>query len=333
MAGNTSLTRTYNRIFTIMRDEAIEPYLFDNISSRTSLLYCLKEKGAIKKIGGAPHLRFNILKELPTTEGYTDLDAITPVRADPATSAIYDWKQLQCPVQVSGLDMIKTGDDAAPDLLEMFIQAAEISMRDAIGGSSVGIYSSGADSDTNKITGLQTHFTSSTTTGQVGNISRATLTAWRHQSANVSSAFDTNGLIRMRTLYRQCSRADETPDIVVLNGSTWDNFNRELTSTFHVNLPLADVGAGSKGMLDAGFPNLRWFGALLFHDDGVPDNAGYFINSDYVQLYVREGRDAEISDFIKSSDRDDLAAFVFWAGNLINKNLARGGVLLNGDTY
>lgn len=333
MAGNTSLTRVYNRIFTIMRDEAIEPYLFDNISSRTALLYCLKEKGAIKKVGGMPHLRFNILKELPTTEGYTDLDTITPVRADPATSAIYDWKQLQCPVQVSGLDMIKTGDDAAPDLLEMFIQAAEISMRDAIGGSSVGIYSSGADSDTNKITGLQTHFPSTTTTGILGNINRATLTAWRHQSANVSSAFDTNGLIRMRTLYRQCSRADETPDITVLNGSTWDNFNRELTSTFHVNLPLADVGAGSKGMLDAGFPNIRWYGSLLFHDDGVPENAGYMFNSDYVQLYVREGRDAEISDFIKSADKDDLAAFVFWAGNLINKNLARGGVLLNGDTY
>jgi hypothetical protein len=333
MAGNTSLTRQYNRIFTIMRDEAIEPFLFDNISSRTALLYALKEKGAIKKVGGTPHLRFNILKELPTTEGYSDLEPITPVRADPATSAIYDWKQLQCPVQVSGLDMIKTGEGAEPDLLEMFIQAAEISMRDAIGGSSIGIFSNGADSDTSKITGLQTHFTSDNTTGSVGNISRASLTAWRHQVANVSSAFDTNGLARMRTLYRQTSRADETPDIVVLNGSTWDNFNRELLSTFQVNLPMSDVGAGSKAMIDAGFPNVRFYGANLFHDDGCPANLGYFINSDYVQLYVREGRDAEISDFIKSSTKDDLVAFVFWAGNLINKNLARGGVLLNSDTY
>lgn len=333
MAGNTSLTRTYNRIFTIMRDEAIEPYLFDNISSRTALLYCLKEKGAIKKVGGSPHLRFNILKELPTTAGYTDLDTITPVRADPMTSAIFDWKQLQCPVQVSGLDMIRTGAGAEPDLLEAFIQAAEISMRDAIGGSSVGIFSDGADTDTNEITGLQTHFTSDNTTGQVGNISRASLTAWRHQTENVSSAFDNNGLIRMRTLYRECSRADETPDIIVLNGSTWDNFNRELTSTFQVQLPLADISAGSKAMIDAGFPNIRYMGALLFHDDGCPANVGYFINSDYVQLYVREGRDAEISDFIKSTTKDDLVAFVFWAGNLVNKNLARGGVLLNGDTY
>lgn len=333
MAGNLSLTRVYNRIFTIMRDEAIEPYLFDNISSRTALLYCLKEKGAIKKVGGSPHLRFNILKELPTTEGYTDLDAITPVRADPATSAIYDWKQLQCPVQVSGLDMIRTGDDAAPDLLEMFIQAAEISMRDAIGGSSIGIFSDGADTDKGKITGLQTHFSTSTTTGSVGLLNRATTTAWRHQLANVSSAFDTNGLIRMRTLYRQCSRADETPDIFVVNGSTWDNFNRELTTTFQTNMPLADVGAGSKAMLDAGFPNIRWYGANLFHDDGVPANTGYLFNSDYVQLYVREGRDAEISDFIKSNDKDDLVAFIFWAGNLINKNLARGGLLQNADTY
>lgn len=91
MAGNLSLTRTYNRIFTIMRDEALEPYLWDNVSARTPYLYCMKAKGAIKEVGGTPNLRYKILKELPTTEGYTDDGVLTPVRADPWTSAVFEY--------------------------------------------------------------------------------------------------------------------------------------------------------------------------------------------------------------------------------------------------
>lgn len=332
MAGNVSLTRTYDRIFSIMRDE-VGPVLFDNVSSRTKLLYRMKDIGAIVKTGGQPHLRFNILKELPTAEGYSDLDVLTPVRADPVTSAVFEWKQVQCPIQISGRDIIRTGDNAVADLLEMMIQVAEISMRDGLGGSAIGIFSNADETDLRRITGLANHFASSTTTGTVGNLSRATLAVWRHQSANISSAFDTNGLNKIRTLYRQCSRFDESPDTIVVTGSTLDNFERELTSTFQVNLPL-DIGPGDQKMIDAGFANIRYKGALLFDDDGCPANVGYFLNlRKYIRLFVREGRDAEIGDFIKSREYDDLVSYVLWAGNLINTNLARGGILLNGDTY
>lgn len=333
MAGNISVTRTYDRIFSIVRDE-VEPILFDNISARTALLFRLKDMGAIQRVGGRPHLRFNILKELPTTEGYSDLDVITPVRADPVTSAIYEWKTLNCPVQVSGLDMIKTGDAGIIDLLELFIQAAEISMRNAIGGSSIGIFSNAGEGNVRAITGLQNHFDTSTTSGSVGNISRATTTAWRHQLRNVSDDFSVNGLIRMRQLYDDCSRFDETPDTIVLTAATKQNFERDITSTFQINLPIMDIGPGDQRMIDAGFGNIRYKGALVFHDDGTPADRGYFLNiAKYLRLIVREGRDAEIGDFIKSRDRDDLVTFVLWAGNLVNTNLARGGLLQSGDTY
>jgi hypothetical protein len=332
MAGNLSVTREYQRIFSIVADEA-EPVLFDNVSSRTALLYRAKDMGAIIKTGGKPHLRFNILKELPTALGYTDLDTLTPVRGDPVTSAIFEWKQVAVPVQVSGLDMIKTPEGNAIDLVEMFLQSAEIAMRDSIGGSSLGIFSSAAEDDLRKITGLQNMLTSSTTTGTVGNLSRATLSTWRHQSANVSSDFSANGLARFRTLYRQCSRFDETPDTIVLTGSAMDNFESALTGSFVVNLPLIGVGAGDEKMIDAGFGNIRYKGALVFADDGCPANYGYFLNmSKYYRLFVREGRDAEIGDFVKSQNRDDLVTYVLWAGNAVMTNLGRNGVLLNGDT-
>ena len=331
MAGNLSLTRVYNRIFTIMRDEALEPYLWDNVSARTAYLYCMKAKGAIKEVGGKEHLSFKILKELPTTQGYTDDGVLTPVRADPYTRVVYEWKQLACPVMVTGLDMIKTGEGAEPDLLEAFIEAAEISMRDAIGGSTNGVFSDGDETVLDEITGLQNILGTSTTTGTVGQLSRATLSVWRHQSANVSSAFDTNGLNRMSTLYRQCTRADESPDIFTVNGETWDNFLRETTRTFEVHLPF--MGKPDEMMVEAGFPNVRFFGALLFPDDGVPANVGYLINSKYINIIVREGRNAELGDFVKSQSKDDLVSYVLWAGNQVCKGLRYNGILQNADTY
>ncbi len=332
MAGELSLTRTYGRIFSIVRDE-VEPVLFDNVSARTALLFRLKEMGAIVEVGGRPHLRFSIIKELPTTTGYTDLDTITPSRANPFTSAIYEWKQLECPVQISGLDMIKTGESAVVDLLASFIEVAEIALRDGLGGSTVGIFSNATEANLLKVTGLQSMLQTSTTTGLVGQLNRATLSVWRHKSQNVSNLFGTNGLNAMRTLYRQCARFDENIDTIAFNGSYMDNFERALTSTFQVNLPL-DIGPGDKKMIDAGFANIRYKGAIVFPDDGVPANFGYFLNvAKYLRLIVRQGRAAEIGDFVKARDVDDLVTHVLWAGNQVMTNLARHGVLLNGDTY
>ena len=229
--------------------------------------------------------------------------------------------------------MIKTGDNSRPALLSLFIEAAEISMRDSIGGSSVGIYSDAGESDLTKISGLQNMLTSTPTTGTVGQLSRATQSNWRHQTGDALGDFSANGLNTMRTLYRECSRADENVDTIPMNGATMDNYERSLTSTFQVNLPLQPIES-SKRMLDAGFANYTYKGALVFNDDGVPANRAYFLNlAKFTRLIVRSGRNAEIGDFVKSRDKDDLVTFVLWAGNLITTNLGRQGVLLNTDTF
>ena len=87
-------------------------------------------------------------------------------------------------------------------------------------------------------------------------------------------------------------------------------------------------------MAEAGFPNIRYKGALVFDDDACPANSGYFLNvKKYFRLMVREGRDAEIGDFVKSRDYDDLVAFVLWAGNSVFTKLSAHRFLQNGDTY
>lgn len=332
MAGNLSVTREYDRVFSLVQDRLTSRVLFDNVSTRTALLFCMKLKNNMPSVDGRAHLRFSILKELPNTIGYTDNDTLTPERPDAFTSAVYEWKQLATPVNVTGRDMIKTENGAVTDLLTALIQAAESSMRESLGGASVGIFSDAGESELRKFSGLQNHLTTSTTTGTVGNLNRATLSTWQHQSANVSSDFSANGLARFRTLYRNCGRFDENVDIIVLTGATMDNYENALTSTFQVNLPIMGVGSGDERMIDGGFANIRYKNALVFADDGAPANFGYFLNSKYIKLYMRQGRESELGDFVKSRDKDDVVAYVYSAGNLAITNLARQGVLLNGDT-
>jgi len=329
--GNLSLSREYARIFALVTDKLTSNVIFDNVSTRTSLLYAMKALGAIVRVGGQPHLRFTIMKELPTAIGYTDLGVITPSRADPFTSVVYEWKTIGVPFQVSGLDMIKTKDDGIENLLTRMIEAAEAGLREGLGGSTLGLYTNDGETTTTSLTGLQNILSTSTTTGTVGQLSRASQANWRHQSGNVASDFSGNGLSIIRTLYRNCSRHDETPDVLVLTGSAMDNFEAALTNTIQVNLPVSEKGQGDSLMMEAGFWNWRYKGALVFHDDAIPANSGYMLNFKYHKLYVREGRESEVSDLVKSRNYDDLTGWVFFAGNQCNTNLARNGLLQNAD--
>lgn len=327
---NLSLTREYNRIFTIMRDEALESVIWDNASTRTATLFRMKQMGAIIEVGGMPHLRFNILKQLPTAQAYTDLDIITPVRADPWTSIVYEWKQIEVPIQVSGLDVIKTADGDESDLLRGFIEVAEIAMRDTIGGSSIGIFSNIGETSLTGISGFRNILTTTPTTGTCGQLSRVTNTNWRQQTGNISNSFTNNGLNTFRTLYRQCARFDEVVDTIVCSGSMMDNYERALTNSISLNEPRES----DKEILDGGFDNIRYKGAIMFADDGVDTDASYFLNlAKYTRLIVRRGRNAEISDFIKSKDYDDLVSHILWAGELVTTNLARQGIAYNGNTW
>jgi hypothetical protein len=98
MAGNLSVTREYDRVFSLVQDKLSSNVLFDNVSTRTALLFALKLKNAMPIVDGRAHLRFSILKELPNTIGYTDDDTLTPERADAFTSAIYEYCNKLCSI-------------------------------------------------------------------------------------------------------------------------------------------------------------------------------------------------------------------------------------------
>src|SRR3990167_1679509 len=307
--------------------ERVAPFIADNITARIFLLHALAElKGIQQEVMGGLDIRFPILKELATAVDYTDLDTLAPARANPVTTAVYQWKQSAASIRLSGRDMaINMGSDRAiSSVLTIMLQAAEQGLRDRLGGSS-GIFSANTDSATG-VAGLQdllTHASNAQpTTGTVGGLNRATFTTWRNQVVDVANDFSANGYAGLTELWLRAQRGDEVPDILVFSLSSYLNFLRNATSSVQYNLPLTS----NEGMLNVGFSNVNFNGAITGYDDGVAADISYLLNSKYCHWVAHENRNFTLGPSIATDTLDALTWWISWMGNFNVSNMARQGL-------
>ena len=146
---------------------------------------------------------------------------------------------------------------------------------------------------------------------------------------DVANDFSANGYTSMNSLYTLTQRGDETTDIIVLTRLAYLNFINNATGTIRYNVPLTSSVGGN---LDVGFSNITFLGAVMGHDDGVPADNGYFLNSKYVHYLVHPQRDMELGPMVMTPTQDALTGWVFHAGNLTMSNMGRQGLLRRGDT-
>lgn len=296
----------------------------DNITNSIALFSFLDKMGNKELEYGGESYQLPVFKELATAQAYTGMSQLTNPEADPATTAIYQRKQLTVPIVATGTNMLKNNggnEEAVINYMTFLVESAEQSMKATIGGSSLGIFSNLGESDTG-VTGLQNICGTSTTTGTVGGLSRATYSWWRHKSDSVTTGFSTDGLQSMDSLFYQLVRGDEAPSLIVLTRATFANLKAKLQGTISYNLPSANAQNA-----DVGFPHIYYNGVPCVLDSNCPDQTGYFLNLKYFKLMVHADRDMAIRDFITPSDGDYLLARIYWAGNLVCNNLSMQGLL------
>lgn len=305
----------------------------DNITAKIPLLYFLNRMGNKEYEDGGFNYMFPVFKELQNAQAYAGTTVLTSPEADPATSTIYERKQLTVPVVATGTKMLQNSGnnpEAIVNYMTFLVEAAEESIKNSMAGTTVGIFSNNGESDLG-ITGLQNLVSATPTTGTTGGLDRSIYTFWQNQTANIATSFGTtsNGLNAMRSLFYSCVRGDEAPTIGILTQSMYINLDRSLTATIQYNLPSPKTQFG-----DLSFEHIYWHGVPIMFDSNVPANAGYFLNLKYLKLLVNRERDMVIRDWITPTDGDYLLARLYWAGNLVASNLARQGVLTgSGDTF
>lgn len=334
MAGEVSLSRTYNDITTLTRDY-IRPLLADQITARIPTLFAMNEMERKVHVPGGDLLRFPVFKELGPAAGYTGLGTLTTTEADNFTNALYEWKQGHAPVTVSGRDIRKNaGPEAVKPLLKASVEAAISSLAEWAGGQTEGIWSSNNESTLTSLTGLQALVSSTPTTGTVGYIDRSTATWWRNQTDSVTTNFSTDGLLSMQNLWSLCSYGTDHPDLVISTRATWVNYVRAMNATLNYNLPQAPAVA--KNAIADLMPNVvSFWGAPMFPDDGAPANSLFMLNSKYIQFSVHPDADFELREFVIPLNQDGIFSQILFQGELCFLGMRYHGRLTGGtsDTY
>lgn len=299
----------------------------DALSEHTALYYKLTREKRPKMFNGGrtivEPIRYNENTNFEWYQGYDTL-AISPLVA--LTAAEFDMKLCAAAVSISGQErLLNTGENMIFDQLEERIQAAEDTM---INKLSEGQYADGTGSGGNELVGLQS-LVADAGTGTVGGIDSSTYTWWQNQVYDFSSNSLTAGVTTiqraMNTLYLNCSRNSDMPDLIVAD-NTYFNYYWE-SQQAHTRFQ----SAGRDGKAFKG--SLVFMGADVVFDGGMNGNAPsshmYFLNTNHLHWRPHRQRNLVPLDPDRySTNQDAILKFIGWAGAMTCSNRMLQGVMV-----
>lgn len=300
--------------------------LADNVSDNTALLYRLKEKGTARTFPGGRTIVEEIAFSGPGNfQWYSGYETLDTSQDDMITAAEFNVKQAAVTVSMSGLEMLQNaGPDQTIDLMGARIEQAEREMTNNI---SSGVYSDGTGSSGKQLGGLQL-LVSDDGTGTVGGIAAGTYTWWKNQFYDFSTEGVTAGpstiQSAMNTLFLNCSRNRDKPDLIVADNTYFRYYWESLQAIQRVT---------NEKMAAAGFENLKFMGADVVFDGGqdgdAPDNHMYFLNTKYIHFRPHSQRNmVPLNPDRHAVNQDAVVKMIAFAGNMTCSNRALQGVLV-----
>jgi hypothetical protein len=318
--GQSTLFNTFTELVsTTYRNHKKE--VADNVSNHNALYRRITDKGRIRLEDGG----LSIVTPLDyaansTYQRYSGFDVLNVGAVDVISAAEFAWRQVAVNVAASGLEIrTNSGSNRIINFVKTKLKNAQRSMANGLSGD---LYSDGTAS--NQMNGIQA-LVADLGTGTVGGINSATFPFWQNQvfdasdnSVTVSAATIEAGM--MLPLWLQCTRGNDTPDLVVMD-SNYFSFYEASQSSLKRYAP-TDEGKG--GMI-----SMKYKTADVFFDSsasGIPANHMYFLNTDFLELVVHQDANMEIMPELRSVNQDALVIPVLFQGNLVCSNRARQGV-------
>lgn len=304
-----------NEINSISR-RYIHPQLVDNVYRSNPMFFRLNSMNKKMLQGGLQievPLVFTRFAAGGFYQGYDLLD-VTP--SDTVKNAAFDWKQAYVPVSVDGLTLIRADSpEAIVNFLTFYFENAQTELAEILG---TGVWS---DVVTNNkvIDGLKGAVDDGTVATTYGGLSRSTNTWWKSQ---IDAATATLTLVSMRTMMGNCSEGGRHPTILV---GTQLNYNRFWNLTQPSQAFPVQPGGHDEQLAQAGFSNLLFDGVPFVVDSHVPANHIFFLNEDYVYLFVNPRADFNMKEFREPVNQDAMTSLILWAGNVVLSNCARQG--------
>lgn len=218
----------------------------------------------------------------------------------------------------SGLESIQNrGPEQAIDIVEARIKKLEANLKNQF---STSLFSDGTGSGGKEFGGFRLFVQDNpAAAGTVGGINQVTNAFWRNQ-VSASATFTTaNAMQRMNTLYLQCIRGKEAPDLIVADSITFGVYESTQQQLQRFT---------SEKLAAAGFLSYRYKGADVVYDDSCPTNRMYFLTTDSFAFRYAKDRWFSVGDTRTVTNADYEVTPIWVAGNLTCNNRALNGVLI-----
>lgn len=318
-----------NEINSISR-RYILPQLTDNVYNSNLMFFRLNAMNKKMLQGGLQIEVPLVWNRFAAGGAYQGFDLLDVSPSDTVKNAAFDWKQAYVPISVDGLTMIRADSpEAIVNFLSFYFENAQAELAEILG---VGVWS---DTITNpkQIDGLKGAVDDATVATTYGGLSRTTNTWWKSTFTDAAaSSFATTGLTKMQTLFGTLTAGGRHPTLLVSDQTMYNRY-------WGVNQAFQAFPSQPQGqdetLAQAGFSNLLFNGVPFAVDSHVPLSAAansnqiFFLNEDYMYLYVNPKADFAMKDFREPVNQDAMTSLILWAGNLVLSNCARQGKITN----
>lgn len=305
--------------------QEIPSQMYNQISKSSPLMYMLMRKKKTWDQGGdtiKPHLKTARSTSNGSYRGYDTLD-ITPQNT--RQSATFNMKQYYGNLIISGYEEL--GDKGKNAIFKQLAIATDDAKDDLLDKFNQDIFGTGAGNGGKNILGLQAAIDDGTVVGTYASIDRSTNPWWRSYANNTTGTLNT---AKMRSAVTRASLGggkggmDKAPDFIVTDPATWEIYANMVDGKTTIQQPLGKVG---EEFANLGFTSVSFQGIPVVYDEYCPVGTMYFINSNFLQFWVKPGRDFTPSEMVKPANMDAKVGQIFWAGELINTAPRKHAVL------
>ena len=271
------------------------PVLADNINTSNVALMKIKKES----ISGGTDIRQPLRYKRGVQENYSGSEVLNTSYVEKKFAFIFNWKQKNFPITISGLDDIKNnGPEAVLDHVRTETQAAE---EDALDSFATGLYSAGTDSK--EIDGVRIFLSTSNTYGGIDQSANS----WAQ--AKIDSTTTTLSLAKLQEQYEAAKEGNDAVDLITFDETQFNNF-------WSLLQPQQRFSDGDTAK--AGFKNLMFNGAVCTEDSYVPSGhvIGFNLNRLKLKSTTKRKFPGKFIDFDMPHNQDAMIAHIRWAGNL-----------------
>jgi hypothetical protein len=257
----------------------------DNVHTSHWALANLKASKNFKAVDGGRLIEIPLEIALNTTfRSYDDTETLDTTRIDVFDAAQYQWKQVAGTVVISEKEKAyNQGSGGKFDLLAGKLDNADKSHDYALNAM---LFGDGTGNGSKDFGGLKLLVPTTTTSGTVGGINRATFSFWRNQATvgtKTTAAYD-NLVSAMTTSYNACS--------VDYDGShpTWAVTTSTIFAAYESKLVAIEQIVDKSGA-DIGFKNeaIKFKGLRLGWDNQMSPTDSLYMLGDALKCYYQKG--------------------------------------------